>query len=888
MKPPRLARRLLLFVLRDDLAEEVTGDLDEKFYKAVEDQPSIRARINYWYQVLNYIRPFAMRKRTFQSVTHIDMLKNHFTIAWRHLAKHKMYSAINIGGFALGIAACMLLALYIKGELSYDSFYANKDRIYRVVRVAKSEGQDERGVFFPHPFADVLPQDFPEIEKAGQFNAVTMFGAGSAEVRRLDRPDNSYENKLVYMDQGMIDILELEFIAGNPSKALTEPNSVIITEEKAGKYFKGEDAIGKSLIINNDPKRTYTITGVVEDFPNQSHINFDFMMTLEGKVFWEGERTSWCCSNYLEYILIRDGVDVKALEKKLSLIVETYMLPSALEDDPDKGEIEWLKSMHFELQPITDIYLNVASVNDEIRSADSLVIRHGDIRFIWLFGSIAVVILLLACINFINLSTARSASRAKEVGIRKVVGSRRSLLVRQFLTESFLCSLIAIAIAAVATWLLLPSFNNLADTSLSFPWSELWFLPVVILLSIAIGILAGIYPSFYLSAFRPAKVLKGNMGTGNSKTALRSVLVIFQFSISTMLIIGTLVVDRQMDYLLNKELGFDKDQVLILEGTVTLGDQDVTLKNELLQLADVEAVSISGYLPVENATRNGGPHWLDGSSKDLGVTSQQWTVDHDYVKTMALRLVQGRDFSAKITSDSQAIIINEALAQKLNLKDPIGKVIHNYFGTFTVIGVVGDFHFESLRENITPVALMVGKNRKTIAVRVRSTDMTASIEAITGAWKKVSPHQPVRISFLDDKYARAYDDVKRFRSVITVFTTLAIVVACLGLFALSAFMIEQRGKEISIRMVLGAPVSHILRLLSQNFVTLVAISFAVATPAAWYMMNIWLQDYAYKIDITWDVFVITGALALAIALVTIGYQSVRASLTNPVTNLKSE
>jgi putative ABC transport system permease protein len=451
-----------------------------------------------------------------------------------------------------------------------------------------------------------------------------------------------------------------------------------------------------------------------------------------------------------------------------------------------------------------------------------------------------------------------------------------------------LLSFIAIVVGVMITMAVLPSFNNLAGKSLTLPFDKWWLVPGLLAASLFIGVVAGIYPSFYLSAFRPAKVLKGTGTSGRSRATLRSSLVIFQFTISTILIAGTLVVNEQMDYILNKKLGFEKDQVLVLDGVVTLGENVIPLKNELTQLADVQAVSITGYLPVEGAKRNHGPHWRDGSNADEGIGSQQWSVDHDYVKAMGLNIMQGRDFSMKINSDSQAMIVNEAFVSALGLKDPVGQTVHNYYGAFTVIGVVEDFHFESMKENITPVCFFVRKDRKTMAVKVRSTDMNASIEAITGVWKKFSPHQPIRVNFLDDQYARMYNDVSRFQTVLTVFTSLAIVVACLGLFALSAFMIEQRGKEISIRLVLGAPMTHVLRLLSQNFMTLISISFAIATPVAWYLMNKWLQDYAYKIDISWRIFAVTGISALAIALVTIGYQSIKASITNPVVNLKSE
>lgn len=876
--PPRIARRFLLLFLREEIAEEVLGDLDEKFKQSIEEKSVFRARLNYWYQVINYLRPFALRRSSSRKINGIGMLKNYFVIGWRNLIKHRTYSAINIGGFALGIAACMLLALYIKGELSYDSFYKNQDRIYRVVRVSDNDGAREGGVYFSHPVAQILRETFPEIERSGHYSSVPQFGAGNGEVRRTDRLETSPESRLVYMDQGLLDVLGATFIAGNPSKALNDPHTMVITRSIAEKYFGEEDPIGKSLIINNEPKRTYTITGVIEDFPSNSHINFELIMTLTGDGFWKGEQDSWCCQNYIDYVLVREDADVPALESKLRTLVDNYMMPEAEKNNAEQDHKNWIKNMTFKLQPVSEIYLNLDKVRDGM--------NHGDVRFIWLFGSIAVFILFLACINFINLSTARAATRAKEVGIRKVVGSMRSMLIRQFLAESSLFSVIAVALGTAITVLTIPAFNHIVDRNLSFPWTEPLLLPGLLGASLVIGLIAGIYPSFYLSAFLPAKVLKGTVTTGRSRTTLRSTLVIFQFTISACLIIGTIVVSRQINYLLTKQLGFDKEQVLILEGTTTLFDNAIPLKEELTQLADVEAVTISGYLPVEGSTRNGGSHWTKGHEQESN--GQQWSVDADYVKTLGLKIVEGRDFSNLLASDSDAIIINQKLAKQLQLKEPIGQTIGNYYGIFTVVGVVEDFHFESLKRDISPLVLIIRRHLKSMAVRVKTDDMAATIENITGVWKKFSPNQPIRINFLDDQYERTYEDVMRFGKVVTIFATLAIVVAGLGLLGLSAFLIQQRSKEISIRLVLGASISSIFGLLTRNFVVLVLISFAIAVPLAWFMMDLWLQDYAYKIPITWDVFAITGIAAVVISLVTVSYQSLKASMANPVSSLKSE
>jgi putative ABC transport system permease protein len=874
--PPRLAKRLLLFFLRDDLQEEVLGDLDEKFC----EKPS---GVNYWYQVFSYIRPFAMRKKRFHPATHIDMLKNYFTVGFRQMAKNRMYSAINIGGFALGIAACLLLAVYIYGELNYDRFYKNQDRIFRVVFRSEYDGQTGAGVHMTHPFGDVLKELYPDLEAVGYYNDNINFGASSNEVRRTDRLDNTHEEKIVFANQGLLGVLDVEFIRGNPNKALNERKTIVITKSIADKYFgEDEDPIGKSLIMNDDKEKVFAITGVIKDFPSTSHINFDFMMSSEEDILFEGERTSWCCSNWMNYVRVKPGTDIPALEKKLRSIVKTYMQPEVLKNkNAGKLQLDWLNSFQFSLQPVDEIYLNEEEIHDNV--------SHGDIRFIWLFGSIACLILFLACINFINLSTARSATRAKEVGIRKAIGSLRTSIIRQFLAESLMYSFIALAIGIVLAQLALPVFNNLAGKAIVFPWTQWWIVPSLLAAALSIGFIAGVYPAFYLSAFRPAKVLKGGISTGARNVTVRSALVVFQFTISIMLIVGTIIIERQMQYALNKKLGFNKDNVMILHGTVTLGNNVNAFNEELRRLADVRSTSGSNYLPVNDGKRDGGTTQIE-EVPGQGFRSQQWEVDTEYVKTMGFKIVSGRDFDSRIASDSSAMIINESMAKEFGMgNDIIGKQVTNYSGKFTVVGIVEDFHFDALTRHIEPVTMFVTRRiPNIISIKLSSNDLPAAIASVSDAWQKFSPHQPIRFEFLDDRYEHTYNDVKQFGVIVKVFTSLAIIIACLGLFALSAFMIEQRGKEISIRMVLGAPLANILRLLSQNFVILVGISFIVAVPIAWFVMDKWLQDYAYRIDISWDIFVITGVSALAIALLTIGYQSIKASLMNPVVNLKSE
>lgn len=808
------------------------------------------------------------------------MYKSYFKIGWRSLVKQQMYSAIKIGGFALGIAACILISLFIWEELSYDKHYPDADRIYRILGVYNDNGRTEKGVHLQPPAAKAMQEDFVDIEKAGRYNNTELFGAANAEIRRADQNENLYEESITYFDQELLDIFKLPFVYGNPSKALAQANSIVMTKSKAEKYFPHENPLGKLLIINDNKEHPYSVGGVIEDFPATSHLHFDFLLTLTGKEFWKGEQTSWCCSNYPTYILVKKGTNVADLEKKMTKgFLEKYIIPMMVKEGRTDAN-EMLKKAHIELQPVSKIHLHSDGVYDGL--------QHSDIRFVWLFASIAAFILIIASINFINLSTAKSANRAREVGLRKVVGSLRSNLVKQFLTESLLYSVLSFVIGLALATLLLPYFNALASKSLVMPWSNWWFVPALLGASFVVGISAGLYPSFYLSSFKPIQVLKGNLSLGSRSSSLRSGLVIFQFTVSIVLIVGTFIIYRQMEFILNKKLGFDKDQVMYMQGTHMLGKEVKTFKEELLKLSSVKNVSISDFLPVSGTKRNGNQFFIEGKSKvDKPVSGQFWNVDHDYIKTMGMKIVEGRDFDVKITSDSDAMIINQKMAKELNLKEAVGARVANYRG-WNVIGVVENFHFQSVKDSIGPLAMTLGNSPTIVSVKIGSNDTREAIASITGLWKKFAPNQSIRFSFLDQRFRLMYDDVKRMGKIFTSFAVFAILVACLGLFALSAFMVEQRSKEISIRLVLGASVRNVFRLLTFNFIRLVFIAFVIATPLAWYLMTQWLQDFAYKIEISWEIFAATGTLSILIATVTISYQAIRAGLVNPIVNLKND
>jgi putative ABC transport system permease protein len=813
------------------------------------------------------------------------MIRNYLKMAIRSMQKNRVFTAINILGLALGIAACLLIALYVNNELSYDSTYPDADRIGRVISTDNYNGVTERGAIFPAPLVRVLKNDLPEVEKAGRLMAFSLFkGAGANQVRRADQIENTYEEGFTYADQEILDIFKFPLVYGDRAHALTEPNTLVISKRKADKYFPGQNPVGKILYLNNDSSKPYKIGAVMYDLPANSHLNYDFLVSLTGVEFWNGEQTDWHAWNYDNYVLLRKGTDRRQFDKKLTAtVIKKYILPGL--NSKDTKLIKTVSEATITLQPVTDIYLRSYDMGTDPSHGGT---PYGDIRFIWLFGGIACFILVIACINFINLSTARSANRAKEVGLRKVMGGYRYSLIAQFLTESALLSFLSFVIGVLIAWQLMPYFNQWSGKSLVFPWAQWWLIPVFVLSAAAIGFIAGMYPAFYLSAFKPVNVLKGNVSNGSKNTVLRNTLVVFQFTTSIILIIGTIVIYRQMQYILNTELGYDKEQVLMVQGANLLEGKTDAFKNELLKLSQVKSVSVSDYLPVNGTKRNGQTfHRVDKADGDVSSATQVWRIDTDYLKTLGIKLAAGRNFSKDMPTDTQAVIINQALAKQLLLKDPIGKSISNN-KVYQIIGVVEDFNYESLKGNIGPLCMVLENSPSIISVKIGTSNMAGLIPAISGAWKKFAPGQAFRFTFLSDSYANMYADVQRMSRIFACFAVLAIVVACLGLFALAAFMAEQKTREVGIRKVLGASVANITAMLSADFLKLVCLAILIASPIAWYGMYKWLQEFAYRTTIQWWIFALAGAGAILIAVITVSFQSVKAAVANPIKSLRSE
>ena len=815
------------------------------------------------------------------------MIRNDIKTAWRSLKNQRFYSLIKIGGFAISTAICLVIVLFVRHELSYDKHYKDSDQIYRLVGTITVDKVVHKGVSMPAPTAPQMKEDFPEITESGRILSNPLFGAGSNQVSTSENPELLSEEGFCFADQSILDMFSFQAIDGSLNAALTKPQSIVITKSKAEKLFKG-DAIGKALYLNNDKSKNYTVTAVIDDIPtNSSFYGFDFFITLSGHEPYPGEKSNWLASNYSTYFKVKEGSDLAALEAKLSdSYINDYYKPAVMQAGIALNEELW-RTAKMTLQPLEQIHLYSKGIQDNKIENQN----RGDIQLVFIFGAIAVFILMIAIINFINLSTANAATRAKEVGVRKTIGSDRQSLVRQFLTESLLYSAISIILALLIASLLLPYFNDIAGKELGFPWGSPAFIPTMLIFGLVIGLLSGIYPALYLSGFKPISVLKGKVNLKSGNSWFRNGLVTFQFTTSMILIIGTFVISQQLEYLLNKDLGFSKEQVVILRGTGTLDGTQKSFKEELKGLSAVSSVSIGEYLPVEidGVMRNGNAYWVDGKqNEESGIPGQNWVVDADYLSTFSLRLLEGRNFNLAMPTDSAAVIVNQKMVEALGLKNPIGTRIRN-FQTLTIIGVVEDFIYESMRdEDVGPLAMTIGGSPGIISVKLRTDDTEQTLAEITRIWNNFSPNQKIQYTFLDDGFATLYSDVQRTRTIVSIFAGFAIFIACLGLFGLAAFVTQQRTKEIGIRKVLGASLSGVIKLLSADFIKLVLVAIVIASPISWWAMNSWLQDFNYRISIQAWVFLLAGGLSILIAFFTIAYHALKIARMNPVKSLKDE
>jgi putative ABC transport system permease protein len=808
------------------------------------------------------------------------MIKNYIKTAFRNLLKNKGFTAINILGLALGLATCLLIMFYVFDELSFDRFNTKADRIYRLNNNIKFGGNEGAYSESPAPTAAALKSDFPEIEQVTRFRQ-----RGGNQVKKGNY--NIQEDNMVYADPAIFDVFTLPMIDGNPSTALKETHTVVITEKMALKYFNTTNAAGKVLTFNDTA--LYKVTGVIKNIPKQSHFNFDFFISMP--TLGESKDDSWFSNNFDTYILFRPGVDAKKFEAKLPEFIRKHaeaQLQGILHMTFAKLE-QTGNYFRFSLIPLLKIHLESNTKYD--------MGNKGDIKIVYIFSAIALFILLIACVNFMNLSTARSANRAKEVGVRKVLGSPRKYLIAQFLTESVMVTLAGAIIAVFVAWGFLHTFNQMSAKELTItPQIISWLVPVMVVFIIVVGCIAGSYPALFLSGFQPIEVLKGKLAAGFKGGMFRSSLVVFQFSISIFLIIGTIVIYNQLKYIQNKDLGFDRDHVLIVNQVWTLGNKAKTFKQEIKQLAGVKSVTMTGFLPTSGYNNNSSLFKDPVLDAKRAIQSSIWNVDEDYIPTLGIKMKTGRNFSVDMKTDSSAIIINEAAAQLLGFSNPINQLLYlpmdskaSVMKPFHIIGVIKDFNFKSLRENVTPLVLFDSEDTGALSVRINSTNIPALLEQVKAKWKSVSPNLQISYSFMDEDFDNNYRTEQRIGQIAISFTSLAIIIACLGLFGLAAYAAEQRTKEIGIRKVLGASISGVVRMLSKDFILLVLIAILIAAPLAWWFMTKWfLQGFAYHQPFQWWVVILAGISAVLIAFITISFQSIKAALANPVKSLRSE
>jgi len=805
------------------------------------------------------------------------MFRNYLKIAFRNLWRHKAFSVINIFGLAVGIATCLVIMLFVHNEWSYDRFNKKADRIVRVIFRGSIQGENMEEAHVMPPVAQALRADYPEVQEATRLRTY-----GSPRIvygRKSFR-----ESPFAFVDSNFFQVFTLPFVQGNPRKALIQPNSIVITREVARKFFGQEDAMGKILFFK-DFNTSLKVTGVIESVPSNSHFHFDIFASMA--TFPDAKAPSWMISEFYTYLVLPESYNYKQLEAKLPQVVEKYMGPQLLQamgmslaqfrqNGNDLGLF---------LQPLTSIHLR-SHLKGELGT-------NSDMQYVYIFGAIAVIMLLIASINFMNLSTAGASKRAKEVGIRKVLGSVKKELIQQFLTESILLSAIALVLAIGLVMLALPIFNSLSNTHLTLNFTASpWLLPGFLLFGLLVGVLAGSYPAFFLSNFQPITVLKGRLTAGKKSLNLRSGLVVFQFFISIMLMVSTTVVYRQLQFMQSKELGYNKDQVLLFPER-DLGKKADVFRQKLQQDARVVSVSTSGYLPAGPTYNNNYTVYPDDNTAQL-IKTLRYDVDEQYIPTLGMKLAVGRNFSKDFATDSAGIILNEKAADVFGWgKNALGHTLtyannEGLKSTYRVIGIVKNFHFKSLHEPISPLVMTLGNTSGSLIVKVKTPDITGLLATSKNLWNQLTAEEPFSYDFLDDRFKQTYQAEQKIGRVLAIFAGLTILVACLGLFGLATFTAEQRTKEIGIRKVLGASVTGIVAMLSKDFLKLVLLANLIAWPLAWWGMHQWLQDFAYHINLSWWIFGLAGVTAILIALITISFQAIKAAIANPVKSLRSE
>jgi putative ABC transport system permease protein len=807
------------------------------------------------------------------------MLRNYLKTAYRNLLRNKGFTFINIAGLTLGLTACLLIALFVWDEQQFDNFIPEGEQVYRLYTESTGREGMEKLAFTPPMFATTLQQQFPEVDKALRvlhIQSSNLFEAGDKKM---------YEEGGINADSTFFDVFPLTFVYGSPKGALADPTSMVISQEMAERYFGNQNPVGKEILYNQQP---YQIKGVFENNP-KFHLSLNHITSLASRQFPQERMESWRWQQFTTYVKLKKQADVAALEAKFQKLVEQIAHPITMEQGSTYLPF---------FQPLEKVHLYSADFKFDMS-------ERGNITYVRALSIIALFILFIACFNFVNLATAKSLQRAKEVGVRKTIGASRQQLMGQFIVETVVLTLASILIAVGLAALLLPKLNEFADKQISV---GIFTHPLMLLLllgiTLLVGVLAGFYPALVLSGFKPVKVLKGSAVSDASpgKTPwLRHSLVVVQFSLSVLLIISAMVVYRQVQYLNTKDLGFDKEQIMFfpMRGNNMFANYN-TFKNDLLQSPGVSSVSIGYGFPGDLVAGDGIIVPREGEHTEHSVT--QLMVDYDYISTLGVTLVAGRDFSKEITTDAtEGFIINETAVKELGFgtaEKALGQPLHwnvwvsepaDSLKKGKIIGVVKDFHYKSLYDKMEPTVLQIFPPAYwKVAVKMETAGIEGALEHVKAVWNKFSPDFPIEYKFLDESFHQMYKAEDKLKTLLWIFTGIAIFVGCLGLFGLAAYAAERRTKEIGIRKVLGASEQSIVALLSKDFVKLVLLAILIASPIAWYFMNQWLQDFAYRISISWWIFALAGGFALLIAFITISYQAIKAAMANPIKNLRTE
>lgn len=801
------------------------------------------------------------------------MIKNYFKTAFRNIIRNKLFTFLNVFGLSLGLATAILILFWVQDEFSYDKYNVNAEDIYRITADYDMSGSRMQLAVTTPPMGEIMINDYPEVIKATRLRNIgsRILGVGDQKFKVED---------IIYADSTFFDMFTIPILEGDPKNLLNQPNFLMLSKETSERFFGDNSAIGESIKLGN---QSFMVSGVYDNIPDNTHFHFDILLSMSS--LEESFSQSFLGGNFHTYIQVHPTTDIVKLEDQMQEMIVRYMGP-AIEKVTGQTMEEFMGdgSAAYGLQKLTDIHLR----SDLMAEHES----NGDINNVFIFSFIALFILVIACINFMNMATARSENRGKEVGIRKVSGAIRGQIIFQYLLESFMITIISYFIAMILVEVFLPSFNTLSGKNIDINYFEPQTILILIGIILSTSLISGSYPAFYLSSFQPIEALKGVVKSGKSNGRLRNILIVIQFFTTIILISSSIFVYNQLNYIQTKKLGFEKDQLILLHNLNAVGDKAEILKQELLNYPEIISGSVSSYLPVPSSI-NGIDVHPDGDQSKL-VSIYQWNVDYDYVKTYEMNIIEGRGFSKEFGTDSLAILINEAALKQFGWETIDGHFVRRYVNMegetvdYNIIGVIEDFHYESLKKSVSPMLMILGGGGSYLSLRYQAAKTQEVIELLEKKWKEFVPNYPFEYSFVNERFDDMYFQEQRMGKIMRIFTILAIIIASLGLFGLSAFIAEKRTKEIGIRKVNGATLLNIFSLFTKDVTKLVIIAFVLAVPLTWYVMDQWLNNFEYRIEMNWLVFVGAGLLSFVIAMLTISYQAYMASTRNPIDSLKYE